>query len=67
MNEARFNNLVKVNPENADELYAKARSDAENVSTTYWRDYQTNSLNKAYRKVLRNENFFDAGILRDYF
>ena len=29
MNEARFNNLVKVNPENADELYAKARSDAE--------------------------------------
>jgi len=29
MNEARFNNLVKVNPENAEELYAKARSDAE--------------------------------------
>ncbi|MGI6509649.1 MAG: pyruvate:ferredoxin (flavodoxin) oxidoreductase [Erysipelotrichaceae bacterium] len=29
MEQARYNNLVKVNPENAEDLYAKARSDAE--------------------------------------
>jgi pyruvate-ferredoxin/flavodoxin oxidoreductase len=29
MDEARYNNLVKVNPDHAEELYAKARKDAE--------------------------------------
>jgi pyruvate-ferredoxin/flavodoxin oxidoreductase len=29
MEQARFNNLVRVNPDNAEALYAKARSDAE--------------------------------------
>ena len=29
MDEARYNNLVKVNPDKAQELYEKAKSDAE--------------------------------------